>query len=227
MTKENAHIPTEAEIEKFLSYMKHAVVFLEKDDMALSFFAKLFGQKNNIAPQIIEKKVEIPVEKIVEKRVEVPVEVIVEKIVEKKVAVTPEWAKPLEKQQQFLQQVTAHTELSRILLPEHANDVVQLIATASQWNNVLRIWDALAKQAKDKQTISNVETAILEYCLALYNLTLSTSQAILKKPHVGDDYDFGLHQKISGSGDQVQQVLLAGLYNPAGEKVRSAIVTTY
>jgi predicted flap endonuclease-1-like 5' DNA nuclease len=43
-----------------------------------------------IVEKIVEKRVEVPVEKIVEKRVEVPVEKIVEKIVEKRVEVPVE-----------------------------------------------------------------------------------------------------------------------------------------
>ena len=33
-------------------------------------------------------------------------------------------------------------------------------------------------------------------------------------------------KKVSGSGGSIEQVLLAGLYNAAGENVRAAIVTT-
>ncbi len=45
---------------------------------------------DRIVEKLVEKKVEVPVEKIVEKRVEVPVEKIVEKIIEKRVEVPVE-----------------------------------------------------------------------------------------------------------------------------------------
>jgi hypothetical protein len=48
----------------------------------------------------------------------------------------------------------------------------------------------------------------------------------LKNPETGESYDYDIHQKVSGSGGSVEQVLLAGLYNAAGENVRAAIVTT-
>ena len=45
---------------------------------------------DDMSPKVMEKRVEVPVEKVVEKRVEVPVEKIVEKIVEKRVEVPVE-----------------------------------------------------------------------------------------------------------------------------------------
>lgn len=182
---------------------------------------------NIIAP--LDRQIEAPAEKIVdkdkivEKRVEIPEERIVEKTVE----VTPPWAKALEPQLSFLQQVQAHTEVASILLPSGKASLVQLIATAAQWSNVLRVWDALATQVKSsKQAVSVAEQQILEHSLALFNLTLQSNQASLQLPEGGAAYDYDVHQKVSGSGGSIEQVLLAGLYNAAGEKVRASIVTT-
>lgn len=162
-------------------------------------------------------------DKIVEKRVEVPVD----RIVEKRIEVTPQWAKSLESEFTFLKQVQSHPELVSILLPNRDDNVLQLIAIASQWNNVLRVWDAIATQVKNtQQAISATEQQILEHSLALFNLTLQSNQATLKNPETGESYDYDIHQKVSGSGGSVEQVLLAGLYNAAGENVRAAIVTT-
>ena len=61
-----------------------------------TFYAEITKYKTELTdwksrpPQIVEKRVEVPVEKIVEKRIEVPVEKIVEKIVEKRVEVPVE-----------------------------------------------------------------------------------------------------------------------------------------
>lgn len=138
------------------------------------------------------------------------------------------WAKTLEPQFNFLQQVKAHPEIAKILLPDGDNNVLQLIAIAAQWSNVLRVWDTLATQVKDnKQAISDTEQQILAHSLALYNLTLQSSQATLKIPEVGEGYDFDIHQKVSGSGGAIDQVLLAGLYNAADTKARSAVVSTH
>ena len=46
----------------------------------------------------------------------------------------------------------------------------------------------------------------------------------MKNPEFGESYDYDIHQKVSGSGGSIEQVLLAGLYNAAGENVRAAIV---
>ena len=137
------------------------------------------------------------------------------------------WANSLKSEFNFLKQVQSHPELASILLPNGDDNVLQLIAIASQWNNVLRVWDALATQIKNtQQAISVTEQQIIEHSLDLFNLSLQSNQATLKNPEFGESYDYDIHQKVSGSGGSIEQVLLAGLYNAAGENVRAAIVTT-
>lgn len=137
------------------------------------------------------------------------------------------WVNSLKPEFDFLQQVQSHSELSSILLPNSNQNLLQLIAIASQWNNVLRIWDTLAAQVKNtQQAISTTEQHILEHSLALFNLTLQSNQATLQNPELGESYDYDIHQKVSGSGGSIEQVLLAGLYNAAGDKVRASVVTT-
>ncbi|XID74649.1 hypothetical protein ACF3NA_09020 [Alkanindiges sp. WGS2144] len=137
------------------------------------------------------------------------------------------WASSLKPEFDFLQQVQAHPEISKILLPNHDENILQLIAIASQWNNVLRIWDALAAQVKNtQQAISVTERTILEHSLALFNLTLQSNQATLQDPEIGENYDYDIHQKVSGSGGNIEQVLLAGLCNAACDNVRAAVVVT-
>ena len=137
------------------------------------------------------------------------------------------WANSIKTEFNFLKQVQSHPELASILLPNCDDNVLQLIAIAAQWNNVLRVWDAIATQIKNtQQAISATEQQILEHSLALFNLTLQSNQATLKSPKTGESYDYDIHQKVSGSGGSIEQVLLAGLYNAAGENVRAAIVTT-
>lgn len=173
---------------------------------------------------IVEEKI-IYKDKIVEKRIEIPVE----KIVEKQVEVTPKWAKSLEPQLNFFNQVRKYPDLIKILLPNSNEDVLTVITTAAQWNNVVRIWDVLDKKVKEtKKVLSEDEQAILVQSLKLFNLSLPEGhQATLQYPEIGEVYDYDVHQKVSGSGGSITQVLLAGLYNVAGEKARSAIVETH
>ena len=176
-----------------------------------------------VTEKIIYKDKIIYQDKIIEKRIEVPVE----KIVEKKIEIVPNWAQSLENEYRFLQQVQGCKELKKILLPQHDDHMLQLIVMGSQWGNILRIWDALATQVKNTQyAISETEKNVLEHCLALFNLSLQSNQASLRNPELGESYDYDIHQKLTGSGGAIDQVLLAGLYNAAGESVRAAIVTT-
>ncbi len=237
------NMPSKKEITQFLAHVEQLV---EGDEMFQeklgNFLRKIVGRtsvQNNTLPvqiqdggsQVQEKIVYkdkivekiVYQDKIVEKRVEVPVERIVEKAIE----VTPQWAKSIESEFTFLKQVQVHPELASILLPKGDSNVLQLIAIAAQWNNVLRVWDVLATQIKNtKQAVSTTEQQILEHSLALFNLTLQSNQATLQNPKLDESYDYDIHQKVSGSGGSVEQVLLAGLYNAAGENVRAAIVTT-
>ena len=242
MAKDKEGYPlNKAEIERHQAYLQQTILYLEQDDMARHFLVSLLNKitgnnplkeevllpqnRLDAAPHTEAVSVERVVykDKIVEKRVEIPVERIVEKTVE----VIPQWVQALEPQLSFLQQVQAHTEIATILLPSGKASLVQLIATAAQWSNVLRVWDALATQVKSsKQAVSVAEQQILEHSLALFNLTLQSNQASLQLPEGGAAYDYDVHQKVSGSGGSIEQVLLAGLYNAAGEKVRASIVTT-
>ncbi|MEN8291079.1 hypothetical protein [Acinetobacter radioresistens] len=237
------NMPSKKEITQFLVHVEQLVegdeVFQEKLGNFLRKIAVRTSVQNNTLPvqiqesgsQIQEKIVYkdkiiekiVYQDKIVEKRVEVPVE----RIVEKHIEVTPQWAKSLESEFTFLKHVQAHPELISILLPNANSHVLQLITIAAQWNSVLRVWDALATQIKNtQQSISATEQQILEHSLVLFNLTLQSNQATLRNPKSGESYDYEIHQKVSGSGGSIEQVLLAGLYNAAGENVRAAIVTT-
>ena len=237
------NMPSKKEITQFLAHMEQLTgddeVFKEK---LSKFLQQIIGQtstqdvalpvqRQDVGPTAHEKIIYkdkivekiVYKDKIVEKRVEIPIE----RIVEKRIELTPQWAKSLESELTFLKQVQNHPELASILLPNGDENLLQLIAISSQWNNVLRVWDALAIQVKKtQQTISTTEQQILEHSLALFNLTLQSNQAILQSPELGASYDYDIHQKVSGSGGSIEQVLLAGLYNAASDNVRTAIVAT-
>ena len=183
----------------------------------------IMGQK-----EIVEKIIEVPVEKIVykEKVVEVPIE----KIVEKKIEVPPIWTLGLEEQKTYLDSLVQFHELQSIFNTDQQDvttKILAFISSSSQWPNIVRLWDRLAEQCKSSQKeIEPEKIKLLENAINLYNLTLSSSKAELKFPDLNTKYDYNIHNQIAGSGSQIKQVLLAGLYNASGEKVKSALVIT-
>ena len=178
--------------------------------------------------EIVEKVIEVPVEKIIykDKIIEIPIE----KIVEKKIEVTPTWALSLEEQKGYLDSLVQFPELQSIFNIEQYDDTTKILAfisASSQWQNILRIWDKLAIECKNSQQELEVgKLKLLENAVFLYNLTLSNSQAQLKTPDLNTDYDYNIHNQISGVGGQIKLVLLPGVYSASGEKVKSALVIT-
>lgn len=164
--------------------------------------------------EIVEKIIEVPVEKIVEKKIEVP----------------PIWALGLEEQKTYLDSLVQFHELQSIFNTDQhdvAKKILAFISSSSQWPNIVRLWDRLAEQCKSSQKeIEPEKIKLLENAINLYNLTLSSSKAELKFPDLNTKYDYNIHNQIAGSGSQIKQVLLAGLYNASGEKVKSALVIT-
>lgn len=232
-------ILTKQEQQKFLAYLQLATQFLEQEEQHMSkvkdILSSLLNFKkaehkpeqlsNNIESTPAREKI-VYKDKIIEKRVEVPVEVIKE--IEKRIEVTPAWAKSLEKEFDFMQLVQQENQLSKILLPQGTSDVLRLIALASQWSNLLRVWDAIAEQVKqNKQAASTAQLEILEHCLSLFNLTLTNNQATLNAPSLGASYDYEIHQKVAGSGGIINEILLAGIKNAAGETIKMPIVITH
>lgn len=183
----------------------------------------LMGQK-----EIVEKIIEVPVEKIVykEKVVEVPVE----KIIEKKIEIAPTWALELEEQKIYLDSLVQFPELQSIFSTNQHDETTKILAfisVSSQWQNIVRIWDKLAVECKNSQQgLEEGKLKLLENAVNLYNLSLLNAQAELKFPDLNTEYNYNIHNQIAGSGSQIKQVLLAGLYNASGEKVKSALVIT-
>ena len=170
--------------------------------------------------EIVEKAIEVPVEKIIYK----------DKIVEKNIEITPTWALSLEEQKGYLDFLVQFPELKSIFNIEQYDDATKILAfisASSQWQNIVRIWDKLAEQCKSsQQELEEGKLKLLENAIFLYNLTLLNTQAQLKTPDLNTDYDYNIHNQISGSGSQIKLVLLSGLYNASGEKVKSALVIT-
>ncbi len=229
---------TKYDIERFDEYMVN--YFMKNDKMMSKFLQKLLDKKsdlshtnleivekdNQLEPQVIEKVIEVPVEKIIE------VEKIVyqDRIVETPVETVPSWVDdlvPFIEELEFFDQVKNEPDVANILLPDQSNNIKRLVINASQWNNILRIWDELANQVKTKKNaISTNQMAILIHCLALFNLTLINRQAKLHSPSIADNYDYEIHEKVIGSSDRIIEILLPSLYNAGNEQVRPALVVT-
>ncbi|MHA3116584.1 hypothetical protein E0H86_11800 [Acinetobacter sp. ANC 4635] len=164
--------------------------------------------------EIIEKIIEVPVEKIIEKNFEI----------------TPTWALHLEEQKEYLDSLTQFPELQsffNIQKYDDATNILAFISFSSQWHNIVRIWEKFAEQCKGSQQVIELDKLkLLENAINLYNLTLSDAKVELRLPNLQTGYDYKIHNQVAGSGNQIKVVLLPGLYNASGEKVKSALVIT-
>lgn len=225
------------EVERINDIMSLVVEFADKDRKAKKLLQSLlnnYTKQDNSAEFVASNDEQEEKPKVIRQIVEVPVEiekiVYQDRIVEKLVEVTPEWVdslKPFLDEVEFFEKVSQEPALAQILLPNQSTNIKQLIVNASQWNNILRVWDELANIIKCQQiAISQNQKVILLHCLKLFNLTLSNRQVRLDSPEVGDSYDYEIHEQVMGDGDSITQVLLPSLCNAGDERVRPALVAT-
>lgn len=105
--------------------------------------------------------------------------------------------------------------------------LVRLIAVASQWDQLLLLWDRLAARCKDEQRhASATEQQILARCLALHNLVWHEHQASLQPVQTGTPFDPLSHERGTLHGDTVSAQWLPGLRNAAGQLQRKPLVRT-
>jgi predicted flap endonuclease-1-like 5' DNA nuclease len=92
IVEKRVEVPVEKIVEKIVEKPVEDLVRITALQGELSQFKLLLETERNRPAKevVVEKRVEVPVEKIVEKRIEVPVDRIVEKIVEKRVEVPVE-----------------------------------------------------------------------------------------------------------------------------------------
>lgn len=225
------------EVERINDIMSLVVEFADKDRKAKKLLQSLlnnYTKQDNSAEFVASNDEQEEKPKVIRQIVEVPVEiekiVYQDRIVEKLVEVKPEWVdslKPFLDEVEFFEKVSQEPALAQILLPNQSTNIKQLIVNASQWNNILRVWDELANIIKCQQiAISDNQMKILLHCLKLFNLTLSNRQVRLDSPEVGDSYDYEIHEQVMGDGDSIIQVLLPSLCNAGDERVRPALVAT-
>lgn len=225
------------EVERINDIMSLVVEFADKDRKAKKLLQSLlnnYTKQDNSAEFVASNDEQEEKPKVIRQIVEVPVEiekiVYQDRIVEKLVEVKPAWVdslKPFLDEVEFFEKVSQEPALAQILLPNQSTNIKQLIVNASQWNNILRVWDELANIIKCQQiAISDNQMKILLHCLKLFNLTLSNRQVRLDSPEVGDSYDYEIHEQVMGDGDSITQVLLPSLCNAGDERVRPALVAT-
>ena len=227
----------EHEVERINDIVSVVVDYLYKDGKGKKLLQSLlnnYTKQDNSAEFVASNDEQEEKPKVIRQIVEVPVQiekiVYQDRIVEKLVEVIPEWVdslKPFLDEVEFFEKVSQEPALAQILLPNQSTNIKQLIVNASQWNNILRVWDELANIIKFQQiAISDNQMKILLHCLKLFNLTLSNRQVRLDSPEVGDSYDYEIHEQVMGDGDSIIQVLLPSLCNAGDERVRPALVAT-
>lgn len=227
----------EHEVERINDIVSVVVDYLYKDGKGKKLLQSLlnnYTKQDNSAEFVASNDEQEEKPKVIRQIVEVPVEiekiVYQDRIVEKLVEVEPAWVdslKPFLDEVEFFKKVRQEPALAQILLPNQSTNIKQLIVNASQWNNILRVWDELANIIKCQQiAISDNQMKILLHCLKLFNLTLSNRQVRLDSPEVGDSYDYEIHEQVMGDGDSITQVLLPSLCNAGDERVRPALVAT-
>lgn len=227
----------EHEVERINDIVSVVVDYLYKDGKGKKLLQSLlnnYTKQDNSAEFVASNDEQEEKPKVIKQIVEVPVEiekiVYQDRIVEKLVEVIPEWVdslKPFLDEVEFFEKVSQEPALAQILLPNQSTNIKQLIVNASQWNNILRVWDELANIIKCQQiAISDNQMKIFLHCLKLFNLTLSNRQVRLDSPEVGDSYDYEIHEQVMGDGDSITQVLLPSLCNAGDERVRPALVAT-
>lgn len=141
------------------------------------------------------------------------------------------WCEELSPELELLAWVQADEALCAVWLgqPDEtvARQLVRLIAVASQWEQILLLWDRFAARCKQEQRPASVtERQILKRCLALHNLIWQGRQARLQQALPGADYEPRQHDRGTVRGDTVSAEWLPGLLNAAGQLQKKPLVRT-
>lgn len=131
----------------------------------------------------------------------------------------------------LLNLVTQDAELARAWLGEHAESqgrqLVRLIAVASQWSQILLLWDRLAERSRAaRRPASTVERQILETSIALHNLVWDGKQAQMEHTDIGTPFDHDVHERGTPTGDFIREEWLPGLLNAAGGRNKKILAAT-
>lgn len=131
----------------------------------------------------------------------------------------------------LLNLVTQDAELARAWLGEHAEpqgrQLVRLIAVASQWSQILLLWDRLAERCRQtRRPASMVERQILETSISLHNLVWDGKQAQMEHTEISVPFDHDVHERGTPTGDFIREEWLPGLLNAAGSRNKKILAAT-
>ena len=132
---------------------------------------------------------------------------------------------------QLLHLVNNDPELARAWLGEEqeseGRQLVRLVAVASQWNQILLLWDRLAERCRQAQRkATHDELSILGNSLDLHNLIWDGKAAEMQHANLGDSFDYDYHERGRSTGDDVRGEWLPGLISAAGMRQRKILVAT-
>lgn len=154
----------------------------------------------------------------------------VEKIV--KVETIPKWAKDFEKYYQQLIELQSSLELepfhSIYVKDEPISNLtlLEFICISSQGETVQIVWERLAESCKSKtRQATSTEYQLLKTVIDLCNLNRAISKIELRKPEANQEYNFKLHNKVSGKGQTISLVLLPALYDGGKLKKLAQVIT--
>lgn len=123
-------------------------------------------------------------------------------------------------------------DLTQLLLAQYSDEaelpqLIRLIASAAQWEQVERVWDELKKRCDREQRAANAtELQLLAHCLAAHNLAFHNRQAKISDVAIGSAFNSREHIRANPRGETVSEQWLPALHNAGGIRTRQALVWT-
>jgi hypothetical protein len=136
----------------------------------------------------------------------------------------------------FLREVRQDAELAALWLGQTAWDgtaqgegrqLLCLVARATQWQNLLDAWDALAGRCKQQgRATGPAELRLLDAALGVHNLLWDGRQAAFITAEAGAAFDYKQHERGTPTGETIRALWLPGLRNAAGQVQKKPLVGT-
>lgn len=130
----------------------------------------------------------------------------------------------------LLHAVKADAELAQAWLradESEGRQLVRLLATLAEWDEVLSLWSRLADRCKtDQRAATHAERAILQAALALHNLRYRNRAAQLATAEIGVPFHHETMERGTSKGSTVAEVWLPGLSNAAGQLQKKPVLKT-
>ena len=114
--------------------------------------------------------------------------------------------------------------LRQPLSTDEGEQIQQFLAIASHWDRIERLWDILARRAKENAQATNAQAlSLLEFALSVHNRLWVDRFAALEQAEPGSSYNFEIHNG-TGQGDRIAQLWLPGLISNTGQRRRKPLV---